>query len=513
MGTTEISYTWVIGNMVTDEVIAELSRLYSEHYGVWGLTANKPGHNVKLSVSKLKEWLNYESAKLTTAYDGSILVGYAIAIQPKVPDYGVISWVTQFVVHCDYRNEGVGKKLLFSVWGITNHFSWGLLSANPYAIRALESSTRRRCLPIRIKKNHKKLMKVGSENVPYLNEDLEIVCNKETSKINTSFPIDLSEINDMIASVTNADKHWELGSLDEGWEWFAFTFNDQDQISLSLEEVTSLIESSENVVKEAYSKMPLDNNEQRWSKYASSEVDFMLSKIKSTNKLSVIDFGCGTGRHSLEFAKRGHKVQGIDYIDHFIQKARQKSSNSTDLTFRLGDCRNIEVGMLCDLAICLYDVVGSFTNDEDNEAILRNIAHHLKPNGHAFISVMNYELTEHMAKNVFSFNDNPDAILKLESSNTMEHSGNVFNPDFYLLDKQTRIVYRREQFQTGGEIPVELVVRDRRFSRTEIETMCQKSGLEVVCSKYVGAGRWDSALDGTDRHSKEILLLCKSPKR
>src|SRR6202012_3675523 len=95
------------------------------------------------------------------------LVGYAIAIQAKIPKYGVISWVTQLVVHEDHRQRDVGKSLLFAIWNFTDHFAWGLLTANPYAIRALEKATRRRCDPRRIGKNVAKLKAIGKKQTVY----------------------------------------------------------------------------------------------------------------------------------------------------------------------------------------------------------------------------------------------------------------------------------------------------------------------------------------------------------
>ena len=41
--------------------------------------------------------------------------------------------------------------------------------------------------------------------------------------------------------------------------------------------------------------------------------------------LSVLDVGCGTGRHALRLAKRGAQVTGVDFSAGMLGKARQKS--------------------------------------------------------------------------------------------------------------------------------------------------------------------------------------------
>ena len=65
--------------------------------------------------------------------------------------------------------------------------------------------------------------------------------------------------------------------------------------------------------------------------------------------------------------------------------------------FEEGDCRSIDLKKTADLALCLYDVVGSFVREEDNRAIVKNIHRHLKRGAILVLSVMNRELTEHIA--------------------------------------------------------------------------------------------------------------------
>src|SRR5205823_4790877 len=113
------------------------------------------------------------------------------------------------------------------------HFAWGLLTANPYAIRALEKATRRRCQPTRISRNRKKLTSFAVQYVDYVKSDAEVQVNEHVARINTEFPIDHSSLPQKVASVTTANVPWLMGSLEEGWEWFAFTFANQDKLGLS----------------------------------------------------------------------------------------------------------------------------------------------------------------------------------------------------------------------------------------------------------------------------------------
>ncbi len=58
-------------------------------------------------------------------------------------------------------------------------------------------------------------------------------------------------------------------------------------------------------------------------------------------------------------------------------------------------------------------------------------------------------------------------------------------------------------------LPVQLLVRDRRYRRRDIEAMCLRAGLDVLWARYVRAGHWDVELSPEDDNAKEILLLCE----
>ncbi|MBR6069047.1 MAG: GNAT family N-acetyltransferase [Ruminococcus sp.] len=500
-----IEYHWMCGNLVEDELLSKCSDLYSTQYGKWSESfGSKAGDSIKLSVDAIKRWFENNNSDLYWACDKGVMIGYAIALR-IVTKNGTISWVTQLVVHENYRHRNIAKTILHSIWGFSNHFAWGIVSANPYAIRALEKTTRRRSDPIRIKHNIKKLLNIGIENIPYITSDTEYDIKDGLSAINTCFYVDHSNVDDMIESVVSDTVPWKLGSLKEGWEWIAFTFNDQLPFELSEEEINNLLNSSDKVVHTAYSRMALTPS-QKWMNHTVNNVDYILENYNSAPNAKIIDWGCGQGRHAIEFAKRGYNVTAIDYIEKNIENASKNANDSLKITWLYDDCRKVDLHQQFDLALCLYDVVGTYTDVENNLLILKNIFNHLKKGGVAFISVMNRHLTEVNAKNTFILKDEPNKLLSLQPSQTMEQTGDVFNPDYYLLDTDTGIVYRREQFRTGRSLPVELIVRDKRFFDYEIVGLCKSVGFIVNEVRFVNAARWEQSLSPIDHKAKEILI-------
>ena len=51
------------------------------------------------------------------------------------------------------------------------------------------------------------------------------------------------------------------------------------------------------------------------------EVDFVLEELSLQPGDSILDVGCGTGRHSIELAKRGYTVTGLDLSSEMLVRA------------------------------------------------------------------------------------------------------------------------------------------------------------------------------------------------
>jgi len=502
----KIEFDWMVGTFIGEELLHECSVLYSNHYGIWSNESEfNKGKNIKLSDDRLRDWCNHPEASIYTARDGEELIGYAIAVRVKVKGYGIISWVTQLVVHKNYRNRKIARNLLFSIWGLTDDFAWGIVSANPYAIRALEKATRRRCVPYRIKKNVRKMISIGIDEVPYIDSNTQYIVSDNISVINTNFFVDHSNVKEMMNLVTDEFTPWLLGMVEEGWEWFAFTFNDQEQMGLSKNEIEEMLNASDDVTRKAYERMDFSES-QSWMNNTINEAKFIIEKSQAKKGDVLFDFGCGVGRHSIEFSKFGLDVTAVDYIESNIEKAKVSITDKS-VEFIVDDCRYADIGK-ADIVTCLYDVIGSFADNKENILILENIYKNLKHGGKAFISVMNYNMTKNIATQFFSLEENPENLLKLKASTIMETTGNIFNPDYFMIDERTQIVYRREQFKLGNRMPTELLVRDKRFTKDEIIKLCENIGFKVEFAKCVNAKHWDIDLDEFDKRAKEILIMC-----
>jgi 2-polyprenyl-3-methyl-5-hydroxy-6-metoxy-1,4-benzoquinol methylase len=121
------------------------------------------------------------------------------------------------------------------------------------------------------------------------------------------------------------------------------------------------------------------------------ECNFIEKEINSNKKLKILDIGCGTGRHSIELAKRGYTVTGIDLSDSLLKRAKEKAAEQNlKIDFQKQDARDLPFREEFDLVIMLCE--GAFPlmeTDEMNFKILQNATKTLKPKGKMIFTTLN----------------------------------------------------------------------------------------------------------------------------
>ena len=227
-----IGFEWTLGEYAAVDValLEECAALFSKHYGTWSSCHPETclrSRNVRLSPERIAELLRADGALIYCArYEGK-LVGYAIAIIVPQSKTKKIAWTTQLVVSQNFRRNRIAQRLLHGVCNeVEKCTAWGLISANPYAIRALERATQRRCDPGRIKRNIAVIRRLGAVGVPYVNAGCELSITSKCAAINTEFFVDHVDVEVMLKYVS-VSTPWLLGTLMEGWEWLGFTFESQ----------------------------------------------------------------------------------------------------------------------------------------------------------------------------------------------------------------------------------------------------------------------------------------------
>src|SRR5262245_8424583 len=115
----------------------------------------------------------------------------------------------------------------------------------------------------------------------------------------------------------------------------------------------------------------------------SAEVDFLEKQFGRKGR--VLDVPCGFGRHSLELARRGYQVTGVDLSVEFVAEAR-KAAEAAKLPakFVVGDMRRLQLDGAFDMACCLGNSFG-YLEFDGMVAFVRAVATALKPGGRFII--------------------------------------------------------------------------------------------------------------------------------
>jgi len=132
-------------------------------------------------------------------------------------------------------------------------------------------------------------------------------------------------------------------------------------------------------------------DEEPYTQSTMGEVDFIESEIGHDQSKRILDVGCGSGRHSLELARRGYAVVGVDLSESMLVRGRKiaKFENLTvDLIQR--DARKLKYHEEFDVVIMLCE--GAFSlmeEDQMDRLILANTFSALRANGKLILTAPN----------------------------------------------------------------------------------------------------------------------------
>lgn len=101
---------------------------------------------------------------------------------------------------------------------------------------------------------------------------------------------------------------------------------------------------------------------------------------------TILDLGCGTGKHTMILARRGYQVTGVDCSEDMLTKARQEAlaldnTKYSPPLFYKGDLRTIDLGKQFDVVLMMFAVLGYQLTNDDVLAAFRTVQRHLRPGG------------------------------------------------------------------------------------------------------------------------------------
>ena len=209
--------------------------------------------------------------------------------------------------------------------------------------------------------------------------------------------------------------------------------------------------------------------ENSFTKNTLAEVDFIIEELKLPPGSRILDVGCGTGRHSVELARQGYLMTGVDISSGMLGQARKAAAEAgVKVEWIHADATQFESNNTFDAAICLCEgAFGLLGKDGDpfehGLSILRNMNRALKPNAKVIFTVVNGL-----------------ALIRRSKQEDVEEGR---------FDPTTMAEVSPMEYDTS-EGKKSLLLRERGFVPTELVMMFRQTGFDVQNIWGGTAGKW-----------------------
>ena len=228
-----------------------------------------------------------------------------------------------------------------------------------------------------------------------------------------------------------------------------------------------------NVLAPVYDRL---NDTVDYSLWA-DHIEKCFEKFSAGKKVrSVLDLGCGTGSMTVELARRGYDMTGLDISDEMLSVAdnRAREAGLRDVLFVYGNMCAFELYGTVDAVVCCLDGINHLTHRDDLLSCFSLVANYLEDDG-LFIFDVN---TPYKFKTVYKDRDyilEDDGIMCCWR-NRLSKKGDIV--DFYLT------VF--EELDDGTWTRNDGVERERAYGVKSIENALNSCGLELVniCADY-----------------------------
>jgi 2-polyprenyl-3-methyl-5-hydroxy-6-metoxy-1,4-benzoquinol methylase len=226
-----------------------------------------------------------------------------------------------------------------------------------------------------------------------------------------------------------------------------------------------------------------------FTKNTLAEADFLIRELGLPKGSAILDVGCGTGRHSIELARRGYRMTGVDISSGMLTEAKKAAIQAgVEVEWIRADAARFGSEKQFDAALCLCEGAFGLLNADDDPlehelSILKNVNRAIKPEAKVIFTVIN-------------------GLASARRCSQQDVEKGKFDPTTmtqnYPMELETR------------EGKKEIIVRERSFVPTELVLMFHQTGFEVDNIWGGTAGNWGHRT--VDLDEMEIMIIARKKK-
>ncbi|MFA5160789.1 MAG: class I SAM-dependent methyltransferase [Elusimicrobiales bacterium] len=197
---------------------------------------------------------------------------------------------------------------------------------------------------------------------------------------------------------------------------------------------------------------------------AGGEAAFALKTLGAEKGWRILDVCCGPGRHSIEMARRGMRVTGLDFCKPYLGQARARAEKlGLDINFIRGDMRAMPFDGEFDATVNMFTSFGYF-DQAGNMRALNSMAKALRPGGKLLIDVIDRDFVAD-SKSPRDWHLREDGVYELEER------------DF---DARRDIIRTRMVYIRPGQKPVERQFTLRLYNARTLSALLVKAGFKPL---------------------------------
>jgi len=230
-------------------------------------------------------------------------------------------------------------------------------------------------------------------------------------------------------------------------------------------------------VARVYDKLNAEIDYAAWADF----IETSFNRYLSTRPTLVLDLACGTGSMTLELAKRGYDMIGVDRSAEMLSEAYNRSASQSGILWLQQDMRSFELYGTVGAITCCLDSLNYLLSPDDLTKCFSTVHNYLEPNG-LFLFDMNtpYKFETIYGNNAYILEDE---LVWDEGTEEEERAAvfcgwqNSYQPSTRLCDFDLSIF---EEMPDGSYRRSDEHQMERCYTMDEIRDALNKANLELV---------------------------------
>ncbi len=232
-----------------------------------------------------------------------------------------------------------------------------------------------------------------------------------------------------------------------------------------------------SAIARVYDRLNAELDYATWADF----VEACMDRFLPARPALVLDLACGTGSMTLELARRGYDMIGVDGSEEMLAEAFNRAKGDPRILWLLQDMRTFELYGTVGAVTCCLDSLNYLLSKEDLSACFSTVHNYLDPDG-LFLFDMNtpkkfetvYADNAYILEDELVWDEGTDdeerARIYCGWQNYYDKESGLCDFDLTLFEELPDGTYRREQEHQC----------ERAYSLETVKDLLRNSGFEVL---------------------------------